>query len=83
MGLLPGSDIIGGMTTLLEQAFAEAAKLPPEDQDALAAQLLADLESERRWAVAFARSQAELAQLADEALVEFQQGRTQPLTEDL
>ena len=59
------------MTTLLEKAFGEAAKLPPEDQDALAEQLLADLESERRWAEAFARSQGKLALLADEALAEF------------
>jgi hypothetical protein len=71
------------MTTLLEKAFGEAAKLSPKDQDALAAQLLADLESEQRWAEAFARSQDKLAALADEALAEFQQGETKPLTEDL
>jgi hypothetical protein len=31
------------MTTLLEQAFAEAAKLPPAEQDLLASRLLAEL----------------------------------------
>ncbi|HEX8071873.1 MAG TPA: hypothetical protein VF546_18135 [Pyrinomonadaceae bacterium] len=65
------------MTELLEKAFAEAAKLPPEEQDALAAQLLAELQAERRWTEAFARSQDELGRLADEALGEFHSTRTQ------
>jgi hypothetical protein len=71
------------MTALLEKAFAEAAKLSPAEQDALAEQLLADLASERRWAEAFAGSQAELARLADEATVEFQRGQTKTWSEDL
>jgi hypothetical protein len=71
------------MTTLLEKAFGEAAKLPPEDQDALAEQLLSDLASEQRWAEAFAREPDKLVLLADEALAEFQRGETKPLTEDL
>ena len=41
------------MTKLLERAVAEAAQLPEEQQDAVAAQLLADLESERAWDRAF------------------------------
>jgi hypothetical protein len=71
------------MMTLLEQAFAEAAKLPPEDQDALAEQLLAELQSEQRWTETFAHSQDKLAQLADEALAEFRDGRTRPLEDSL
>jgi hypothetical protein len=42
------------MTTQLEQAFAEAAKLPAEDQDAIASRLLAEVEDERQWAARFA-----------------------------
>ena len=70
------------MTSLLKEAFAKAAQLPPEDQDALAALLLAEIASEKRWEEAFAKSQDQLARLADEALAEFLEGKTQPLDED-
>jgi hypothetical protein len=42
------------MTTLLQRAIAEAEKLPLEDQDAIAARLLAEIEDERQWADRFA-----------------------------
>ncbi len=70
------------MTELLEQAFAEAAKLPPAEQDALARWVLAELRAEERWDRAFADSADTLAQLADEALVEHRAGRTRPLDLD-
>ena len=69
------------MTELLEKVFIEAAKLPPEDQNALAAFLLHELVSERRWTQVFAQSQDALAKLADEALAEFTAGRTTPAEE--
>ena len=69
------------MTKLLEKAFNEASKLPQEEQDTLARVLLADLASERRWSEAFEKSQDELAALADEALAEFDTGKTEPLSE--
>ena len=67
------------MTQLLEQAFAAAAKLPTAEQDAVAAFMLAELESERKWADAFAASPDKLADMADEALREFKAGQTRPL----
>ena len=68
------------MTKLLEQAFAEAAKLPPEAQDALAQLLLEDLKGERKWGRSFGPSEGErLATLADEALEEHRAGRTRAL----
>jgi len=67
------------MTKLLEEAFAEASKLPEQEQDALAAVLLDELASERRWDQAFADSADLLAQLADQALAEHQAGKTQAL----
>jgi hypothetical protein len=70
------------MTTELERAFAEAAKLPAEEQDALAARILHELASERRWEQQFADSQDALATLADEALAEHHTGRTEPLDPD-
>jgi hypothetical protein len=44
--------------------------------------ILEELASERRWEKAFADSEDMLAQLADEALAEHRQGRTQPLDLD-
>lgn len=70
------------MTKLLEQAFAEVSKLPPQEQDALADWLLAELESEKRWGRLFADSQAELSKLAAEALAEHRRGQTQELDPD-
>jgi hypothetical protein len=67
------------MTQLLERAFSEAAKLPEPEQDAFASLLLTELDSERRWADAFARTQDQLGVLADEALREFDAGETRPL----
>ncbi len=70
------------MTELLERAFAEASRLPVQEQDALAAWILEELASERRWEEAFAGSDDVLARLADEALVEHREGRTRVLDPD-
>lgn len=67
------------MTKLLEEAFAEASKLPEQEQDALAAVILEELASERRWDQAFADSADLLAQLADQALEEHRAGKTHVL----
>ena len=50
-----------------------------EEQDAFAEFVLAELQSEARWAQAFAASQDELASLAKEAAAEYKAGRTRPL----
>ena len=42
------------MTTLLQRAVAEIEKLPAEDQDAIAARLLAEVDDERQWDTRFA-----------------------------
>lgn len=70
------------MTKLLEQAFTEASKLSPREQDALADWLLAELASERRWEKLFADSQEALSKLAAEALREHRSGQTQDLDSD-
>jgi hypothetical protein len=67
------------MTTLLQQAFAEAAKLPAEEQDVLAARLLAELAAEDDFDRAIAGSSGKLASLAAEALAEHRAGQTQEL----
>jgi hypothetical protein len=67
------------MTQLLEQALREVAKLPAPEQDALATILLEELISGQRWSESFENSQDVLAKLAEDALVEFEAGRTKPL----
>ena len=52
------------MTQALEAAIASAAKLPPQEQDALAALLVAEMESEERWGDLFSHSQGLLAKQA-------------------
>ena len=58
------------MTTALEEALAEVAKLPPEEQDVLATLLLDEIRSEQRWSATFAQTQDGLRSLAAEALAE-------------
>lgn len=70
------------MTKLLEKAFKEAAKLPSVEQNALAKQLLDELEAEKKWDKAFAESEDVLDKLADEVLEEKRQGKTTPLDLD-
>ena len=70
------------MTELLEKAFGEASKLPTDEQDKLAAWILEELVSERRWDAAFAKSSDALAKLADKALAEYRAGRTKQLDPD-
>ncbi len=67
------------MTQLLEKALREVAKLPPSEQDAVAAILLEELASEQKWGELFAKSQDLLAQMAGEALGEDRSGKTKPL----
>lgn len=67
------------MTTLLEKAFNEAAKLPEVDQNVLAKWVLDELHSEARWQRAFAESEDILERLADKALEDKRRGKTTPL----
>ena len=67
------------MTQLLDKALSEAAKLPEQEQDALAAILLAEIESESRWSDSFAKSQDLLSGPAAEARSEHAAGKTGPL----
>ena len=67
------------MTNLLEEAIARLKTLPPNEQDAIAAIILEELEDEKRWDAAFAKSQNVLAKLASEAMAEYRAGKTQEL----
>ncbi len=66
------------MTRLLEKALNET-KLPPSEQDEIAAILLEELASEQKWNDLFSQSQDALAKMAEEALAEYRAGKTKPL----
>ena len=70
------------MTKLLERVIAEVSKLPEAEQDAIAAWLLEELESERRWEKSLGDSHSVLESLAEEALDEHRLGRSQELDPD-
>jgi hypothetical protein len=70
------------VTALLEKALAEISKLPPPQQEEVAAWLLAELAGEEHCASSFAKSQPTLDALADEALAEHRAGLTEPLDPD-
>ncbi|RUR75467.1 hypothetical protein ACF3DV_21390 [Chlorogloeopsis fritschii PCC 9212] len=42
------------MTELLQQAIAQIQQLPPDQQDAIASRLLAELQDEQKWEARFA-----------------------------
>ncbi len=67
------------MTKSLEDAFREASKLPEQEQDAVAAAILAEMEADRAWASSLASSESLLGDLADEALQEHRTGETETL----
>lgn len=70
------------MTQLLKKAFDQASQLPPEEQDSLAKWLLEEIASEGRWEEAFRASADRLKALAEEALQEAREGRTEELDPD-
>ncbi len=69
------------MTHRLEAAFAKASELPDEQQDALAAVILREIDSEQSWDELFARPESRglLAKLADKALADVHSGRSRKL----
>ena len=67
------------MTKLLQQAFAEAQKLPDAEQELLASWLLAELAAENDFDQAIANSAHKLTGLAADAIAEHRAG----LSEDL
>ena len=72
------------MTTLLQRAVAEVEKLPIEDQDAIAARLLAEVADERAWAARFAATtDDQWDRLAAEVRRDVATGGTRPLDEAL
>ncbi len=70
------------MTELLKKAFEEAAKLSELEQNKLARWLIEEILAERKWEEAFAKSEDLLEKLADDAIADYEQGKTSPLDPD-
>jgi hypothetical protein len=62
------------MTSLLENALREAARLPESEQDRIARLILDEIEDEARWQNSFEKSQDQLAALANAAREEIARG---------
>ena len=67
------------MTKLLEQAIDHLKGLDADRQDAIATLIMEELEDDAKWDAAFASSQDLLADLAAEAMAEYNAGQTQAL----
>ena len=62
------------MSALLDKVIAEVAKLPDNEQDTIAAWILEELQSEKRWETSFSKSPQQLESLAEQALAEHRKG---------
>lgn len=70
------------MTKLLQQAIAQIKQLPSDQQDAIAARFLAELEDEQKWENRFAATtDAQWDQMAAMVRQEIAKGETVPLNE--
>jgi hypothetical protein len=67
------------MTGLLEQALRRVEALSPQEQDALASQIIETLDDEQAWVGRFRENPSILQSLAQEALEEHRRGETRPL----
>ena len=63
------------MSPLLDKAVAEVRELPDEEQDAIAAIILQEIEDDRRWDESLAKSPGKLAALAARAKEHVRNGR--------
>lgn len=63
------------MSSFLDQAVAAARQLSDAEQDAIAAIIFQEIEDDRRWDEAFARTPEKLAALAARAQEQVKDGR--------
>jgi hypothetical protein len=71
------------VTRLLEDALRKVGELAPDEQDAIASQILETIEDEEAWGRLLRRNPGKLHQLAAHALDEHRRGETLPLDEIL
>ena len=66
------------MNTLLEKVLAEVARLPDEEQEAMAALILDEIAAERGWDERFAKTQDRLGEVVRAARAEAERGEVLP-----
>ena len=69
------------MSTLLEQALEKVSSLPPDEQDAIASQILTALAGEQAWKVRFSEKCDVIRRMARQAIEEDARGETLALDE--
>ena len=74
------------MTGLLEEALRRVQSLPPEQQDVIASDIIAALDSEAlddeaAWSLSLRENPAPLRSMAREAMEEHRRGETRPIDE--
>jgi hypothetical protein len=67
------------MTKLLEKALAEIQKLSEQDQDSIAQIILEEIEDERKWDEAFAKSQHKLSKIAEKVRADIKAGKVKKI----
>jgi hypothetical protein len=70
------------MSPLLDKALEKVVALPPDEQDAIASQILESLADEDAWKKCFSEKRHIIRRMAREAIEEDEKGETRPL-EDL
>jgi hypothetical protein len=69
------------MSTLLNKALEKVVALPPDEQDAIASEILESLADEERWKTRFAEKRDVIRRMAREAVEEDAKGDTLPLND--
>ena len=67
------------MSSLFEKALEKVVALPPDEQDAIASQILASLADEEAWKKRFIEKRDVIRRMAQEAIEADERGETAPL----
>ncbi|HEX7677719.1 MAG TPA: hypothetical protein VF713_06320 [Thermoanaerobaculia bacterium] len=67
------------MSNLLDEAYAIAKELSEQEQQAIGAWLLAEIDADRRWEELFAQPSDVIERMGEKALEDHRLGRTLPL----
>lgn len=69
------------MTTLLKKALEKTSLLSDEEQNKIAQIILDEISDDESWTSKFSKSQEELSILADKALKNYKEGKTNPFND--
>jgi len=69
------------MSALLDKALQKLTSLPPDEQDAIASQILASLADKEAWKKSFVAKRDVIRRMAQEAIEEDERGETRPLAD--